>query len=200
MIDLLMDNEFFRLLFKVIPTGIVIVDENGFINAINPEGSKMFCVEPFNDGTHYRGGDLFRCINAKDGCGSTVACQNCILRTNATLAINRQAVSRQKGKFCVIKDNDIKQFILQVTASPLVYKQLTMALLIIEDISLVTELSGLIPICSSCHSIRNDNGEWVNIAKYLQEHSEAELTHDYCPKCLDSLVELRESGLRRRTI
>jgi len=188
MLDLFTDNEFFRLLFKVIPTGIVLVDVNGYVQAINPEGSKMFCAEPPSDGTRYLGGDLFRCVNAKNGCGVAADCQRCILRANAMLAISGQTVSRQKGKFCVVKDNDIKQFILQVTASPLLYKQHTMALLIIEDISLVTELSGLIPICSSCHNIRNDNGDWVNIAKYLQEHSEAELTHDYCPKCSAQLI------------
>lgn len=192
MLELLQDNEFFRLLFKVIPTGIVLVDENGYVQAINPEGSKMFCVEPLDDSIHYRGGELLRCINAKDGCGVASACQTCILRTNAMVAIKGKTVSRQKGKFCTIKDNDIRQFILQVTASPLVYGQLTLALLIIEDISLVTELSGLIPICSSCHRIRDDKGEWVNIGKYLQEHSEAELTHDYCPTCSKELLAIRK--------
>lgn len=191
MLDLLQDNEFFRLLFKVIPAGIALVNENGYVKAINPEGSKMFCVEPYDDRVDHRGGDLFRCINAKDGCGVASACQTCILRTNAMSAINGQTVSRQKGKFCINNDNDIQQFILQVTASPLVYNQNKMALLIIEDISLVTELSGLIPICSSCHSIRDDKGEWVSLAKYLQEHSEAELTHDYCPKCIKELLNSR---------
>ncbi len=196
MLDLLQDNEFFRLLFKVIPAGIVLVNENGYVKAINPEGSKMFCVEPFDDSINHRGGDLFRCINAKDGCGVASACQTCILRTNAMSAINGQTVSRQKGKFCIIKDDDIQQFILQVTASPVVYNQNKMALLIIEDISLVTELSGLIPICSSCHSIRDDKGDWVSLTKYLQEHSEAELTHDYCPKCAKELLNSRKMAIR----
>jgi len=191
MLDLLTDNEFFRLLFKVIPTGIVLIDQNGYVQAINPEGSRMFCAELPDDGAHYRTGDLFRCVNNKGECGAGVACQACILRNNAKAAINGQTVSRQKGKFCVFKDKDIEQFVLQVTASPLVYKQHTMALIIIEDISLVTELSGLIPICSACHSMRNDNGDWVNIAKYLQEHSEAELTHDYCPSCSEQLLNNR---------
>lgn len=191
MLDFLIDNEFFKLLFKVIPTGIVLVDENGNVQAINPEGSKMFCVGPLKEDKHYRGGDLFRCVNAKKGCGVADACQDCILRTNAMLAINGQNISRQKGKFCVIQDNGIKEFVLQVTASPLMYKQKRLALLIIEDISLITELSGLIPICSSCHNIRDDKGEWISVSRFLQEHSEAELTHDYCPKCAKELLNSR---------
>ncbi|MDF2570136.1 MAG: hypothetical protein K0R55_1740 [Sporomusa sp.] len=190
MLDLLTDNEFFRLLFKVIPTGIVLVDANGYVKAINPEGSKMFCVDPL-ESTNCYGGELFRCVNAKDGCGLASACQECILRTNAMLAIKGQTVSRQKGKFCIIQDNNIKQFILQVTATPLIYNQQSLAILIIEDISLITELSGLIPICSSCHSIRDDKGNWLNIAKFLEDHSEAELTHDYCPKCAKELLDTR---------
>ncbi|HWR43897.1 histidine kinase [Sporomusa sp.] len=191
MLDLLQDNEFFKLLFKIIPAGIVLADANGYVHAINPEGSRMFCVEPLKDNAYRRGGDLFRCVNAKNGCGSNSNCENCILRANAVLAISGQTVSRQKGKFSVIEDNAIKEFVLQVTAAPLVYKQHTLAILIIEDISLITELSGLIPICSSCHNIRNEKGEWINISKYLQEHSEAEFTHDYCPACSRELLNKR---------
>jgi nitrate/TMAO reductase-like tetraheme cytochrome c subunit len=191
MLDILEDNEFFKLLFKIIPAGIILADANGYVHAINPEGNRIFCVKPLNDNVLRRGGELLHCINAKNGCGSSANCENCLLRANAMLAINGKTVSRQKGKFAVIKDNEIKEFVFQVTAAPLVYKQYTMSILIIEDISLITELSGLIPICSSCHNIRNEKGEWTNISKYLQEHSEAQFTHDYCPDCSHQLLNKR---------
>lgn len=51
----------------------------------------------------------------------------------------------------------------------------------------VKTLSGLIPICSSCKKIRDDNGYWNQIEKYILEHSEAELTHGMCPECIEKL-------------
>jgi len=45
-------------------------------------------------------------------------------------------------------------------------------------------LKGIIPICSYCHSIRNDKGAWDKIERYLSKHSDAEFSHGVCPKCL----------------
>ena len=48
----------------------------------------------------------------------------------------------------------------------------------------VKKLSGLLPICSVCKKIRDDKGYWNRIEKYLEEHSEAMLTHSLCPACI----------------
>ncbi len=47
----------------------------------------------------------------------------------------------------------------------------------------VKKLSGLLPICSSCKKIRDDEGYWQEVERYLAEHSEAEFTHGICPEC-----------------
>jgi hypothetical protein len=60
-------------------------------------------------------------------------------------------------------------------------KQLEIAL------SEVRTLSGLVPICASCKSIRNDEGFWTQIELFLQEHSDAEFSHGLCPPCQERL-------------
>ena len=45
-------------------------------------------------------------------------------------------------------------------------------------------LSGLLPICGSCQKIRDSDGYWSDLGAYLEEHSEAELSHGLCPDCL----------------
>ncbi|MDA8138755.1 MAG: hypothetical protein M0036_08880 [Desulfobacteraceae bacterium] len=45
------------------------------------------------------------------------------------------------------------------------------------------ELSGLLPICSSCKKIRNDGGYWEQIEGYIRDHSKAEFSHGLCPDC-----------------
>ena len=48
----------------------------------------------------------------------------------------------------------------------------------------VKTLSGMLPICTHCKKIRDDQGYWQLIEKYIQDHSEAGFTHSICPDCL----------------
>lgn len=48
-------------------------------------------------------------------------------------------------------------------------------------------LRGLIPICSRCKKIRNDEGYWEQVEVYIEQHSEADFTHGLCPDCLKEL-------------
>lgn len=51
----------------------------------------------------------------------------------------------------------------------------------------VKTLSGLLPICSSCKKIRNDQGYWQQLEGYIREHTEAEFSHSICPECMEKL-------------
>lgn len=51
----------------------------------------------------------------------------------------------------------------------------------------VKMLSGLLPICSSCKKIRNDEGYWQQIEEYIRDHSEADFTHGICNECVKEL-------------
>jgi len=51
----------------------------------------------------------------------------------------------------------------------------------------IKTLSGLIPICSNCKKIRNDEGYWEQVEIYIRDHSEADFTHSICPECVAKL-------------
>jgi hypothetical protein len=51
----------------------------------------------------------------------------------------------------------------------------------------VKTLSGFLPICCSCKNIRDDEGYWNDIEEYISDHSELQLTHGICPKCVEQL-------------
>lgn len=51
----------------------------------------------------------------------------------------------------------------------------------------IKTLNGLLPICASCKSIRNDKGYWERIESYIAKHSDAEFTHSICPGCKKKL-------------
>jgi hypothetical protein len=52
-----------------------------------------------------------------------------------------------------------------------------------EALREVRELSGLIPICSSCKKIRDDEGYWSEVEVYMRQHSELDFSHSLCPEC-----------------
>ena len=45
-------------------------------------------------------------------------------------------------------------------------------------------LRGLLPICSFCKKIRDDEGYWEQLESYISEHSEALFSHGICPVCM----------------
>jgi DNA-binding NarL/FixJ family response regulator len=47
----------------------------------------------------------------------------------------------------------------------------------------VKKLSGLLPICSHCKKIRDDQGYWKQIELYIHENSEAKFSHGICQEC-----------------
>ena len=51
-------------------------------------------------------------------------------------------------------------------------------------LTMVNQLSGLLPICSYCKRIRREGDEWQQLETYLSEHSEAEFSHGVCPACM----------------
>jgi PAS domain S-box-containing protein len=69
----------------------------------------------------------------------------------------------------------------------------------LEDaIGRVTQLQGLLPICSYCKKIRDDHNYWHQVERYIASHSEARFTHGVCPECWKAVVqpEFQKRGLQ----
>lgn len=47
----------------------------------------------------------------------------------------------------------------------------------------VKTLSGLLPICSSCKMIRDDQGYWHQVEAYIGAHTGVDFSHSICPDC-----------------
>ncbi len=48
----------------------------------------------------------------------------------------------------------------------------------------IKQLSGLLPICAYCKKIRDDDGYWQQLEKYIHDRSDADFSHGICPECL----------------
>jgi sigma-B regulation protein RsbU (phosphoserine phosphatase) len=58
-----------------------------------------------------------------------------------------------------------------------------------EALAQVKLLQGLLPICSYCKNIRDDNNYWQQIESYVSAHSEAQFSHSICPTCYERVVK-----------
>jgi CheY-like chemotaxis protein len=62
----------------------------------------------------------------------------------------------------------------------------------------VKQLHGLLPICSYCKKIRNDEDYWEQLEAYLGKHTDAQFSHGICPACYERVVKPQLEVLRDR--
>jgi sigma-B regulation protein RsbU (phosphoserine phosphatase) len=56
-------------------------------------------------------------------------------------------------------------------------------------LSQVKHLQGLLPICSYCKKIRDEQNYWHRVESYISEHAEVEFSHGICPACYAEVVQ-----------
>jgi len=56
-----------------------------------------------------------------------------------------------------------------------------------HQIKEIQTLTGLLPYCPKCKSVRNDDGYWELIDAYVGNHSEARISHGLCEECMQKL-------------
>jgi DNA-binding response OmpR family regulator len=67
----------------------------------------------------------------------------------------------------------------------------------------VKRLQGLLPICSHCKRIRDDDNYWQAVDFYITQHTEAVFSHSICPDCYQQhmapALEQIKQEIRRET-
>ena len=52
----------------------------------------------------------------------------------------------------------------------------------------VKQLQGLLPICSYCKKIRDDQDYWHNVDQYIAKETNVRFSHGICPTCYDEII------------
>ena len=58
-------------------------------------------------------------------------------------------------------------------------------------------LQGILPICSHCKKIRDDDGHWQQFETYVRDHSDADFSHGLCPECRAQLYPEFSDGHKK---
>lgn len=95
------------------------------------------------------------------------------------------------GSLCVIDRRPRQLSALQKTALEALARQVVSQLelrrvsaRLAEALDKIKLMEGLIPICSYCKGIRDDQGYWSSVEKFIKQHSDVEFTHGICNVCL----------------
>lgn len=49
----------------------------------------------------------------------------------------------------------------------------------------IKPLTRLLPICTACKKIRDDNGYWQQIESYIKDHADVDFSRSMCPECAE---------------
>jgi PAS domain-containing protein len=187
--NILQKNDLFKTLFDAIPALCLVINSEGRVITLN-SSMKNFLNITSEYAFLKKAGHVLHCINtidAPDECGFRQACKSCILRQTGMNAINKNTVNRAKGKLELLVNDKHKVIYFMASSAPYNYNGTNMAVIIVEDISEIVNLKGLIPICASCKKVRDDEGYWSRLETYIENYSDAEFTHDICPDCIQKL-------------
>jgi len=93
-----------------------------------------------------------------------------------TTVVGREAV------LPVVDDGSAIRHVYLSSTSRLPPKMGGGVLVILQDITDLQRLPGLIAICAQCKQVRHD-GAWLPLDRYVQTQSHALFTHTLCPTC-----------------
>jgi len=107
-------------------------------------------------------------------------------RTQYTYIIMLTSVGGKEGYLVGMKAG-ADDFIVKPFDEELLAARLVVAERILNLLSQVNQLNGLLPICALCKKVRDDHNYWHQVESYIGRHTEVTFTHSYCPDCVANL-------------
>jgi PAS domain-containing protein len=179
--------EFYRSILDAMPVMVFVVDAELVVRDMNAAARKMLN----KNATllhRLRGGEVLDCLHRQDhpsGCGRGPACQSCVIRDSVNKSAKGEVVTRRRTKATLVQlDESRRDVDLHITTTPFSMAEEHLVLLTIEDITEITLLQHIIPICMHCKKIRDDDRYWHNVERYFESHLGAEFSHGICPECM----------------
>lgn len=87
------------------------------------------------------------------------------------------------GTLCVIDQTPRELSEKQIKALQALSRQIVSQMELRLALKRINVLRGLLPICTYCKQIRDDNNYWHGIEEYIKQNSHAEFSHNVCPDC-----------------
>jgi phosphoserine phosphatase RsbU/P len=99
-----------------------------------------------------------------------------------------QTVRSGKANFLEAMDAGVDDFVTKPVAVDELTARLRVAARILDLREELGALEGLLSVCSYCKRIREADGRWASLERYIEARSKAEFSHGFCPDCFETHV------------
>jgi GAF domain-containing protein len=101
------------------------------------------------------------------------------------------------GTLCVIDQIPRELSSDQIASLKALSRQIVARMELTKAYKAIKTLEGLLPICSYCKKIRDDNNYWHQIEQYISEHLDVKFSHSVCSSCHEKEVLPEMEFLRK---
>ncbi len=140
--ELLDSNDFLKNLFESLPCGVLIMDRERRVQAVNNTLERAFGIR-LSEVINRRGGEILKCVHASatdKGCGYSDECSECGIRLTALEAISGRKIERNRARTRLYLNNVETNLDFLISAAPLDHDGERLAIVILEDITELNEL------------------------------------------------------------
>ncbi len=183
---LIVGDTHLRVVLDAMPAAVLVVDRTLRLHDAN-----RAAVELLDSSTDrilgQVSGDVLQCLNgvrAQGGCGHSEQCSACVVRNSVGSAARGEASNRQMVTMLLEQHGRVRDVSFLITAAPLEYEGQSLVLLVLEDITELSELRRLLPMCSYCRKVRDDGDYWQEVEQYISKHTGMSFSHGVCPDCM----------------
>jgi PAS domain-containing protein len=177
-------------LLESFPMGVIAMDGEGRLRASNSASREL--LGSWEDVNVFDGGfgDAVRCLHAvlePEGCGHSAACASCAVFQSARGAVGGDTVHQREARVRVHRDGTVVEKVLLVSAAPFRaagFEADIRALVVLQDVTELHRLRGLLSICAGCKRIQRDDEAWEELERFIESRSHAMFSHGLCPECV----------------
>jgi hypothetical protein len=126
------------------------------------------------------------CIHASSIAGQgphAVECFTCAIRQISSVLCADMPPFKKTATIHVARDGQAHNIHLLVNCAPLHHTDGRHYILTLQDVSGLSGLQRIVPICSFCRNVQNGRDRWEPIHTYLQSFSTIVFSHKICPEC-----------------
>ena len=190
-------EKYIRDITATLGDGLYVLDEEGRLSFMNPEAERLLGWT--EEELMFK--NIHNFIHSRIMDGASIHSEECemhkVIRTGKRFFSNDEVFVRRDGS----------TFPVSIISMPLLDgDRFTASVTLFRDISAqkkaqeqreqmiqelkralaeIKTLRGIVPICSYCKKVRNDEGYWNQVEQYVSDHTEAQFSHGICPTCFE---------------
>jgi len=167
---------------EALPVAALLCDANSRVRSLNRVARETFHVEE-DEAVGRRPGEVIHCATAsRQKCGEGVVCAACHLWQTLDAGRAGKTVTHREVVIPILREEGATRRVFLCSTGPAPPSDAATTVIILQDITHLQRLPGLIAICAQCKQVRHQ-GEWLSLDSFVGAHSHALFTHTLCPQC-----------------